>query len=84
MIIAKCKRDYKILNLKKSDIDHLYISPITNEMHLIEFNSESKCENDEWLFINLSNHKDEIITPLLRLFDSTANLNIFDKFKILV
>ena len=37
MIIAKCKREYKVLNLKKSDIEHLYISPITNEMHLIEF-----------------------------------------------
>lgn len=78
MIIAKCKREYKVLNLKKSDVEHLYISPITNEMHLIEFNAESKCENDEWLFINLSNYKDEIITPFLRLFDSTANLNIFD------
>ena len=78
MILAKCKREYKILKLKKADINQLYQSPITEQTQLIEFNSEAKCEADEWLYINLLNHKEEIITPFLDLFKSTANLNTFD------
>ena len=78
MILAKCKREYKILKLKKEDINKLYQSPITEQTQLIEFNSEAKCEADEWLYIDLLNHKEEIITPFLDLFKSTANLNTFD------
>ena len=78
MILAKCKREYKILKLKKADINQLYQSPITEQTQLIEFNTEAKCEVDEWLYIDLLNHKEEIITPFLDLFKSTANLNTFD------
>ncbi|WP_298713350.1 hypothetical protein [uncultured Veillonella sp.] len=78
MILAKCKREYKILKLKKSDISQLYQSPITEQTQLIEFNTEAKCELDEWLFIDLLDHKEEIIDHFLNLFKSTANLNTFD------
>ena len=81
MILAKCKREYKILKLKKADINQLYQlyqSPITAQTQLIEFNTEAKCEPDEWLYIDLLNHKEEIITPFLDLFKSTAILNTFD------
>ena len=79
MILVKCKREYKILKLKESDISQLYQSPITEQTPLIEFNTEAKCELDEWLFIDLLNHKEEIITPFVDLFKSTANLNLFDE-----
>ena len=78
MILAKCKREYKILKLKKTDINQLYQSPITAQTQLIELNTEAKCEPDEWLYIELLNHKEEIITPFLDLFKSTAILNTFD------
>ena len=68
MILAKCKREYKILKLKKTDINQLYQSPITEQTQLIEFNTEAKCEPDEWLYIDLLNHKEEIITTFLDLF----------------
>ena len=65
MILAKCKREYKILRLKKSDISQLYQSPITEQTQLIEFNTEAKCELDEWLYIDLLDHKEEIIDHFL-------------------
>lgn len=77
-MLAKCKGEYRILQVDKDEVPSLFNSPIKDTDELIKFDAEAKCEPDEWLFIDVGNQKNKMILPYLERLSSTVQYNIID------
>ena len=77
-MLAKCKSEYRILQVDKDEVPSLFVSPIKENDELIKFDAETKCELDEWLFIEVGDQKNKMIAPYLERLRSTVQYNMID------
>lgn len=77
-MLAKCKGEYRILQVDKDEVPSLFNSPIKDSDEPIKFDAEAKCEPDEWLFIDVGDQKNKMILPYLERLSSTVQYNIID------
>ena len=78
IMLAKCKGEYRILQVDKDEVTSLFISPIKETDVLKKFDAETKCETDEWLFIDVGDHKNKMILPYLDMLNSPVQFNMID------
>ena len=78
IMLAKCKGEYRILQVDKDEVPSLFASPIKENDELIKFDAETKCELDEWLFIEVGDQKNKMIAPYLERLSSTVQYNMID------